>query len=125
MSTHVYRVTVRGQFASLSGDQRRILAEHAASHDVTAAAYTPRGTFIYDGTHRAFSLRYEIRVEQDDRTSADGQAITRAMELATSYLEEVQLPHKRLRASAVNMGDVWSDPTSQVADRIGTDCPGP
>jgi hypothetical protein len=111
MSVQVVRVTVRGQFDRLSEDQSRILADHAAGHDVTAAAYTPRGTFIYDQTHRAFSFRYEIRVEEDDRASADGRAAARALELAESYLDEVQLPHKRVRASAVNMADVWSDPT--------------
>jgi hypothetical protein len=111
MSVHMYRVTVRGQFDRLPEEQSRILASHATSHDVISAAYTPRGTFIYDETHRSFSFRYEIRVEEDDRTSADETAATRALELAGSYLDEVQLPRKRLRASAVNMADVWSGPT--------------
>jgi hypothetical protein len=111
MNVRIYRVTVRGQFEQLSQGQSRILANHAASHDVTAAAYTPQGTFIYDEIHRAFSFRYEIRVEDDDRTLADEAAVAGGLELARSYLDEVQLPHKRLRASAVNMADVWSDPT--------------
>ena len=95
MNVHVNRATVRGQFERLSPDQSRILTRHAASHDVTAAAYTSGGTFIYDHTHRAFSFRYEIRVEVGDRTSADETAATRALELAGSYLDQVQLPHKR------------------------------
>jgi hypothetical protein len=116
MNVHVYRVTVRGQFEGLSPDQSRILARHAASHDVTAAASTPGGTFIWDQTHRAFSFRYEIRVEVDDRTSADETAATRALELAGSYLDEVQLPDKRLRVSAVNMADVWASPAGRPSD---------
>lgn len=110
MNVHAYRVTVRGQFERLARDQSRILANHAASHDVIAAAYTPGGTFIYDETQRAFSFRHEIRVEEDNRTVADETAATRALELAGSYLDKVQLPHKRLRVSAVNMADVWAGP---------------
>jgi hypothetical protein len=107
---HLYRVTIRGQFDRLSEDQRRILADHAVRHGVTAAAFTPAGTFIYDEACRAFSFRYEIRVDEDDRMSADGLATARALELANTYLDEVELRHKHLRASAVNMADVWSDP---------------
>lgn len=116
MNVHVNRATVRGQFERLSPDQSRILTRHAASHDVTAAAYTSGGTFIYDHTHRAFSFRYEIRVEVGDRTSADETAATRALELAGSYLDQVQLPHKRLRVSAVNMADVWASPGGRPSD---------
>jgi hypothetical protein len=48
MIVHLYRVTVRGQFERLSADHSRILTDHAARHDVMAAAYTQRGTFGYD-----------------------------------------------------------------------------
>jgi len=62
MNVHVYRVTVRGRFDRLSQGQSRILAHHAASHDVIAAASTPGG--------RSSMTRPPVRSASDTRSES-------------------------------------------------------
>ena len=67
MALHIFRVTVRGQFASLDDSasagpgRRRTLGTRVAQ-----AAFTRTGTFTYELPLISFSYRFEIRVDDED-----------------------------------------------------------
>ena len=44
MTTHTFRITVRGYFVALTQAQRDELLAEADQHDILRATYTPKGT---------------------------------------------------------------------------------
>ena len=48
LSTHTFRITVRGFFDALTQAQRSELLAEADRHDILRAAYTPEGNLSYD-----------------------------------------------------------------------------
>lgn len=104
MTSHIYRVTVRGHFADLDEDRRRALLDEVEDHTVFRSAYTAAGTFTYQPDLAAFSLRYEVRARGEDPAStAEGSA--RAV--AEGFLADAGLGFKHLRVTVVDMADVW------------------
>ena len=116
MAVNVFRVVVRGEFADLTSDQREALLAEAEEHDIFRSAFTTDGTFTYDRRLVAFNLRYEIRLDVDlplpqaglsFPESQETQAVAVAMEHALTDLSGWGLSHKRLRASAADMSEMW------------------
>lgn len=108
MSVRVHRVVVRGQFDALTAQQRSALLAEADQHSFHTVAYTEWGTFIYEPNLVAFNFRYEVRA--DDDADADPPVDPAAVGLAKAQasLAEWGLGHKRLRATATDMSQVWS-----------------
>jgi len=109
---NIYRVVVRGEFAGLTDEQRDELTAEAPEHDIFRSSYTAAGTFTYEPRLHAFSFRYEVRERGDDgRPEAECRdaALATADGLARAYLGARDIGHKRLRATATNMADMWSD----------------
>ena len=107
MSLHIFRVTVRGQFAELEPSQRAALLAVADDHSVFRSAYTREGTFTYEPNLVAFNFRYEIREPDDDGRDARAAAEQRGLELAVAALAEGSLGHKHLRVTVADMADMW------------------
>ena len=106
MTVSVHRVVVRGQFADLTAEQRAALLAEADQHSFHTVAYTAWGTFVYEPNLVAFNFRYEVRIDQDDDPAPDPVAIGLAK--AEASLAEWGIGHKRLRATATDMSQVWS-----------------
>ncbi len=110
MGLAILRVTVRGEFRDLTDEQRAELAAAVDEHDIMRSAYTRDGTFTYDERIVAFSYRFEVRVQTDDLGSSDdasSTAVAEGLRQAEADLDTRGLAHKRLRASAVDMADMW------------------
>lgn len=113
MSLHILRVTVRGEFADPTDAQRADLLARVDDHDISRCAYTRDGTFTYDPRIVAFSYRFEVRHSTDDGVSnvGDGDIGAAACEVALDAAREDLgrrgLAYKRLRASAVDMAEMW------------------
>jgi hypothetical protein len=109
MALEIYRVTVRGHFGALDAETGAALTAAADDHDAIDAAFTADGTFVYDRRLVAFSLRYELRVNADDRAAADVAATEQGLERAEAFLAAHRIGHRGLRVTASNMGDLWRD----------------
>ena len=107
MALHHHRVTVRGHFDALDPAVRARLVAEAADHDHLTAAFTKDGTFVYDRALVAFSFRYQLRTEADDRESADAAAAEQATARATAALADGGITYRRLRVTASNLADLW------------------
>jgi len=103
VNVRVFRVVVRGHFDGLTEDQRRALLAESDDHDYLRSAFTADGTFTYDRRLVAFNLRYEVRVDEE---GDDPVAV--GLDHARSDLASWGLRAKHLRATAVDMADVWS-----------------
>ncbi len=99
-ATHVFRVTVRGQFSELSEQSRAFLVRSQADHDIFLSAYTPEGTFTYDAAIAFFNLRYELRASGPD---ASELVELEALDEAARFLATMGFTSKNLRANAVDM----------------------
>ena len=111
MAVQIYRVTVRGFFADLASEVRARLLVEADAHEALDAAFTEAGTFTYDRSLAAFSFRYQLRVdldERDDRSVADAAARQAGLDRANATLLAARITAKRTRVSASNMADVWA-----------------
>ena len=120
---NVYRVTVRGQFRSLSKRSRSSLVSSVDEHDIFLSSFTEEGTFTYDRRLVAFNLRYEVRIRSSDHeTSPCGFALVQAEE----FLRIMAIGHGPLRAAAMDMSTMtkraeWSveNPEAHTAPHPG------
>ena len=101
MSTRTFRITVRGAFDGLTGEQRTALLADAARHDVLRASYTPEGSLTYDIAARpAFTFRFSDTGEEEEDIL---EAAERAEEAAKSWLTERGYGFKNLRSTAEDL----------------------
>jgi hypothetical protein len=105
----IFRVIVRGRFGPLDTAQRAALLAAADEHDMARAGtlFTPDGTLSYDRRVDFFSVRAEVRVDEDAPDAAREAAFARAIAVATEHLERRGVPYRDLRPSGTNMADVW------------------
>ena len=101
----LFRVVVRGHFADLDEACRDRLLAEVDEHDLFDARFTPDGWWVYDRALVAFNFRFEARGRGPDAAS---QAQGEAEVMARLVLEERGVPHKHLRSSVVDMGEMWS-----------------
>ncbi|AKG45297.1 DUF6204 family protein [Streptomyces xiamenensis] len=101
MSTRTFRVTVRGAFSGLTGEQRAELLARAPEHDVLRAAFTPQGHLSYDIAARdAFTFRIarEGEAEEDILTATeDAETVLR------QWLSDRGYGYKNLRSQAQDL----------------------
>ncbi len=100
----IFQVIVRGRFHELTESSRSALVASLDDHDVSRAAFTQEGTLTYDAQVDAFSLRYEIRIGQDQPTEV---ATALGLHEAEAFLGIMGIGHKGLRATATDMSDAW------------------
>lgn len=101
MTTRTFRITVRGAFAALSGQQRAALLAEAAQHDILTAAFTPEGHLSYDIAARpAFTFRFLETGEQEQDLAP---AVERAEAAAQAWLDERGYGYKELRSQAEDL----------------------
>lgn len=108
----IYRVVVRGQFADLSEKTKADLLADAEAHDYLHSAFTKDGTFTYDERLVAFNIRYEVRLSDDEFSSAlDAEEFIKlsSMERASAWLDESGYPHKKLTCTFTDMATIWDD----------------
>jgi hypothetical protein len=105
MAVHVYRVTVRGRFQDLDDTTIAELVADADAHDHLHAAFTQDGTLTYDMRTGFFSLRYELRTDDEVDTDAFELGELRAAD----ELRRAGLTHGKLRVTATDMADLWVD----------------
>jgi hypothetical protein len=101
---HIFRVTVRGRFSELSESQRTRLVETLDDHHITKSAYTSEGTFTYDANIYAFSLRYEIRTEDEQ---PDLVASERGLSQAQNFLHTLEIGFSHLKITTTDMQSMW------------------
>jgi hypothetical protein len=101
----IMRVTVRGRFGDLSAHASEYLRSNQGQHDVSRAGYTADGTLTYDHVIDFFSMRYEIRVGEDD---PDELAGARARSEAELFLRTMGFGYRDLKTVVMDMADVWS-----------------
>ena len=107
MSTHIFRVVVRGHFHDLSDDARALLLAELDDHDIFKARYTAEGSLTYERNLVAFSFRYEARQRDDVADDAEARAIETALAKASASLDALGVEHRHLRATATNMASMW------------------
>ena len=107
MATHIHRVIVRGFFDGLDDGQRARLREKQPDHDILRSGFTAAGSLTYERDVAAFSFRYEVRTTDDDGRDHHDAALRIGMERAAAALQRMGVGHKRLRATASDMADVW------------------
>ncbi|MEL3949390.1 MULTISPECIES: DUF6204 family protein [Streptomyces] len=101
MSTRTFRVTVRGVFDGLSGDQRAELLARAAEHDILRAAFTPEGHLSYELASRpAFTFRFLDSGEAEEDIL---DATEHAEKTAKAWLAERGYGYKNLRSQAEDL----------------------
>ncbi|QMU70486.1 DUF6204 family protein [Streptacidiphilus sp. P02-A3a] len=101
MSTRTFRITVRGVFDQLSGEQRAELLARAAEHDVLQAAFTAQGHLSYDIAARsAFTFRFQDSGEAEEDIA---EATERAEAAAGTWLAERGYQYKNLKSQAQDL----------------------
>ena len=100
----IYRVIARGRFGPLDDEQRATLRAALDTDELASHRFSPTGTLAYDRRLDVFSVRVEIRVDDDE---GPAEAFARAEELAVAELTRRRLPHRDLRCTGSNMADVW------------------
>jgi len=106
----VFRVTFRGQFANLSDKARRYLVNAQAEHDLFVSAYTPEGTFSYDERILFFNMRYEVHADSEEKAQAS------SLLEAESFLQTMGFTHKPLKATVVDVSQIWNSPSEVARD---------
>lgn len=101
MADLVFRATVRGRFGALPDDVRAYLVGAQAEHDIGVSAYTPEGTFVYDGKLDFFNLRYEVRAADADAAGAA------ALREAETFLRTLRITYRALKVTIVDMATMW------------------
>jgi Family of unknown function (DUF6204) len=107
VALHIFRVTVRGQFASLDDSARAVLVADAPRHTVAQAAFTRTGTFTYELPLISFSYRFEIRVDDEDDDPPMPAATARAEASAIADLIARGIVARHLRVEATDMAEMW------------------
>lgn len=110
MSTHVYRVIVRGRFDELDQSMRSELLADADTHDAMRAAFSREGTLTYDQRLDFFSFRFEVRVNSDDVLDTTEAAFETATEQARIYLERRGLGYRHLKPTGTDLTRIWDAP---------------
>jgi Family of unknown function (DUF6204) len=100
----IMRVTVRGRFSELSAHASEYLRSNQDQHDVSRAEYTADGTLTYDRVIDLFSVRYEIRMAEED---PDEMACARAVGEAELFLRTMGFGYRDLKTVVMDMADVW------------------
>lgn len=109
MTTHIYRVIVRGRFDDLGPTSRAELLAAADDHDALRAAFTRAGTLVYDRRLDFFSLRYEVRVSSDENADPTAAAFADAVEKASRYLAERGLGFRHLVPTGSDLTRIWEN----------------
>ena len=102
LAASVYRVTVRGRFASLDEKTRTYLAREQPEHDIFKSAYTTEGTFTYDTDIRFFNLRYEVRT-----TEGADEAGKIGLTEAEAFLQTLGYGFEKLKVNVVDTSAMW------------------
>jgi Family of unknown function (DUF6204) len=102
---HIFRVTVRGRFFQLSELQRGRLVAALDDHHITKSAYTGEGTFTYDSNIYSFSLRYEVRTEDDHPEDAAAEIGLNQAEL---FLRTLGIGYQHLKVTTTDMQSMWA-----------------
>lgn len=101
VTTRTFRITVRGVFTQLSGEQRAELLAEAAEHDIIQATYTPEGHLSYDIAARsAFTFRFQDSGEDEEDILL---ATERAEQAARAWLDERGYGYKELKSRAEDL----------------------
>lgn len=108
MGVRIHRVIVRGRFQGLDDATRAVLQDEADEHDYLHAAFTRDGTLVYDAAIDFFSLRYELRTDDEVDGRGPGDVAVLAEALATADLAERGLGYGPLRITSTDMADMWS-----------------
>lgn len=103
MAIRVHRVIVRGRFLALDEGARERLTAGLEEHGGLPRGFTPEGTLSYDAALDFFTLRYEIRT--DDDTDEDAAAVGEAR--AVADLARSGLAHGPLIIKPTDMATVW------------------
>ncbi|MEV7420789.1 DUF6204 family protein [Streptomyces sp. NPDC089919] len=101
MSNRTFRITVRGSFDALTGEQRAELLAEAAEHDILYTEYRPEGHLTYDlprGDFFAFRFVDTGEAEEDIL-----DATARAELAAEEWLTGRGYGYKRLRSQAQDL----------------------
>ena len=107
VSTHIFRVVVRGHFHDLSAPARDRLLAELDDHDIFKARYSAAGSLTYERNLVAFSFRYEVRERDDAAADAEARAIEASLAKASASLAELGVEHRHLRATATDMASMW------------------
>jgi len=102
LAASVYRVTVRGRFASLDEKARTYLAREQPEHDIFKSAYTTEGTFTYDTDIRFFNLRYEVRT-----AAGTDEAENLGLTEAEAFLRTLGYGFEKLKVNVVDTSAMW------------------
>lgn len=113
MSTHVYRVIVRGRFDGLGQPERDELLAEADAHEALKASFTREGTLTYDNRLDFFSFRYEVRVTSDDGSDTTADAFAAAVRQAGSYLDRRGFGYKGLKPTGTDLTRIWDADDSE------------
>lgn len=115
MSTHTFRITVRGSFDAFTVAQRRELLAEAGQHDILGASYTAEGHLSFDlSARQAFVFRFLDSGEDDVRVI---DATERAEAAAVTWLADRGYGFKNLRSQAIDLADA---PLSKRQRRAAT-----
>ena len=101
MTTHTFRITVRGFFDALTDVQRGELLAEADQHDILRASYTPEGHMSYDMSARD---AFTFRILESGEDAADLTDATERAEAATAtWLTDRGYGFKKLRSQAADL----------------------
>jgi hypothetical protein len=115
VSTHTFRITVRGFFDALTEPQRAELLAEAEEHDILRASYTVEGHLTYDLSARdAFTFRF---LEGSEPPADMTTAAKRAETAAVTWLTGRGYGFKNLRTQAADVADA---PLSKRQRRAAT-----
>lgn len=103
MTDHTYQVIVRGRFHALSETSRVTLLGEADGHDTLSARFTEEGTFTYDKSLLAFTLRYLVTAPDTDN---EDKVMARAVAKASTFLEAANHGYRDLTSVATDLTDV-------------------
>jgi hypothetical protein len=107
VTTHIFRVIVRGRFDELEMPARSKLLAELDEHEPANASFTTAGTITYDAGLSAFALRFEVRERGDDSEATAAAAEVTALAKARAWLDEAGLSHKGLRVTTIDMAAIW------------------
>lgn len=108
MTTHILRITVRGEFDDLTAARREALTDEIEEHDLSRSSFTREGFFVYDSALHAFNLRYELRLDDESVSDIEAEAALLAKMISADRLTKTGIGYKRLRASAMDMASIWT-----------------
>lgn len=101
MSTRSFRITVRGSFDGLTGEQTAELLAAAPEHDVLRAEFTAEGHLTYDLASRPF---FTFRFLDSGEAEEDILDATARAELAAErWLSDRGYGFKQLRSQAEDL----------------------